>query len=81
MGIVAQKTFIDIPTADIKLVSDDRDMMLPLAVRKQVEAWCASNEITAEPVGDRVFIQTMFGVTLWRVKDEAQRVAFALRWA
>ena len=78
---MAQKTFIDIPTADIKLISDDRDIMLPLRLRPEIEAWCATNEITAEPVGDRVFIQTMFGVTLWRVKDEAQRVAFALRWA
>ena len=78
---MAQKTFINIEFADIKLVSDDRDIMLPLQLRKQVEEWCSINEITAEPVGDRVFIQTMFGVTLWRVKDEAQRVAFALRWA
>ena len=77
---MAQKVFIDIESADIKLVSDDRDIMLPLRLRSEIEAWCRVNEITAEPVGDRVFIQTMFGVTLWRVRDDAQRVAFTLRW-
>ena len=79
--MMAQKVFIDVESTDIKLVSDDRDIMLPLAVRPQVEEWCRVNEITAEPVGDRVFIQTMFGVTLWRVRDEQQRLAFILRWA
>ena len=68
----------------LKLISDERDVMVPAEHRMAVLDWCAANGIAAEPsLGyprDGWAIGT-FGVTLWRVKDERQRVMFVLRWA
>jgi len=78
---MSEKVFIDIESADIKLVGDHRDIMLPMKMTKEIQAWCDSNKVIAEPVQNHVIIQTMFGVTLWRIKDDEQRMLFTLRWS
>jgi hypothetical protein len=77
---MAEKVFIDIESADIKLVSDHRDIMLPMKLTKEIQEWCRSNNITATPVQNQVMIQTMFGVTLWRIKNDKHRSWFAMKW-
>jgi hypothetical protein len=61
------------------LVSDERDIMLPMDLTKQVLEWCEINNITVEQ-NHQIILQTAFGVTLWRVKDDKQRMWFRLRW-
>lgn len=63
------------------LMSDERDIMLPMGLTKQVEEWCLNNNITAERVQRQSIGQSAFGVTLWRIKGEQHRMWFILRWA
>lgn len=66
------------------LVGDDRDIMLPVARRAEVQEWCASSGITAEVNLDPMVNELtarMFKVELWRVPDEQQRTLFVLRWS
>lgn len=68
----------------LKLVSDERDVMVPAEYRTAVWDWCADNGIAAElALGSTqsVMAAMTFGVTLWRVRDERQRVMFLLRWS
>lgn len=74
------KVFIDIESADIKLVGDESDIMLPLSIYGQVQAWCRENNIIAKMAPEHPFMQTMFGVTLWRVQNEQHRTLFMLKW-
>jgi hypothetical protein len=76
---MALKTFLDIHGT--KLQSDDRDFMLPLSLGREIQQWCQDNDIQAVRVQNQVIVQTMFGVTLWRIPDEQQRAWFALRWS
>ncbi len=69
---MAEKVFIQ--RDSFQLVSDERDIMLPLSLTNEVHEWCVSNNVIAEQ-------KSAFGVTLWRVKDYEQRMWFALRWA
>jgi hypothetical protein len=75
---MAEKVFIE--RKSYKLISDERDVILPMGSTKQVEEWCLNNNITAERV-PQIFVQTQLGVTLWRIKDEQQRMWFMLRWS
>ena len=75
---MAEKVFIK--RDSYLLMSDERDIMLPMGSTKQVEEWCLNNNITAERVPRQIFVQTAFGVTLWRIKDEQHRMWFTLRW-
>ena len=59
----------------VKLVGDSRDIAVPYDKRKQVWNWCTENEITVTYEG------SLAGIDLWRIKDEKQRIWFALRWA
>ena len=59
----------------VKLVGDNRDIAVPYDQRKQVWNWCYENDITVTYEG------SLAGIDLWRVKDEQQRVWFALRWS
>ena len=59
----------------VKLVGDSRDIAVPYNKRKQVWNWCYENDITVTYEG------SLSGTDLWRVKDEQQRLWFALRWA
>jgi len=74
---MAEKVFIE--RKSYKLISDERDVMLPMGLTKQVEEWCLNNNITAERA-PQIFVQTALGVTLWRIKDERKRMWFKLRW-
>jgi len=76
---MAEKVFIE--RKSYKLISDERDVMLPMGLTDQVEEWCLNNNITAEQVQRQLIGQTALGVTLWRIKDERQRMWFMLRWA
>lgn len=69
---------------DLKLVGDERDIMVPARHRLAVLDWCDANDIAATlATGPTVssFSAINFGVNLWRVQDERQRVMFILRWA
>jgi len=74
---MAEKFFIE--RKSYKLISDERDVMLPMGLTNQVEEWCLNNNITAERA-PQIFVQTALGVTLWRIKDERKRMWFKLRW-
>ena len=76
---MAQKTFLE--RSGTKLQSDERDIMLPLSLGREIQQWCQDNNIQAVRVQNQVIVQTMFGVTLWRIPDEQQRAWFALRWS
>jgi hypothetical protein len=78
---MAEKVFIDIESADIKLISDERDIMLPLKLTKEIQSWCDSNGVIAERVQHHVIIQSLFQITLWHIKDEKHRMWFRLRWS
>lgn len=68
---------------NFKLVGDERDVMVSANRRMDVVLWCQDNDIKAElSVGSTqsAFSAINFGVNLWRVKDEKQRVAFVLKW-
>lgn len=58
-----------------RLVGDSRDIAVPYNKRKQVWNWCYENDVTVTYEG------SLAGVDLWRVKDDEQRIWFALRWS
>ncbi len=76
------KTFIE--TNGLKLVSDERDIMVPAKYYYDVVDWCNKNHIDvtvpqgtySHPTAARIF-----NVNLWRVKDNEQRLWFTLRWS
>ena len=76
---MAQKTFLE--RSGTKLQSDGRDFMLPMSLSQEIRQWCQDNNIQVEAVQHQIIIQSMFGVTLWRIPDEQQRAWFALRWS
>ena len=57
------------------LMGDSRDFAVAYANRDAVWSWCEKNKITVEYKGS--FNET----DLWRVRDDKQRVWFALRWS
>lgn len=59
----------------VKLVGDSRDIAVPYDRRNQVWIWCQENDITVTYEG------SLAGTDLWRIKDEQQRMWFALRWS
>jgi hypothetical protein len=69
---------------NLELIGDERDVMVPARHRLAVLDWCDANDIAAEiTMGSThsAWSASTFGVNLWRVKDEQQRVLFLLRWA
>lgn len=78
---MAQKVFREYK--EFRLISDERDIMVPCEHRRAVIAWCDANGIEATVTAPSMsfWCERTFGVNLWRVQDEQQRVAFALRWA
>ena len=62
------------------LVSDERDIMVSNLMIADVIKWCDDMGIRVEQVDIPPIFQWSFGVNLWRVKDEQQRILFALRW-
>lgn len=63
------------------LVSDERDIIVSNQLIDQVIAWCDEHNICAEQVATLSLTQWSFGVNLWRVRDEEQRMWFALKWS
>jgi hypothetical protein len=78
---MAQKIFTE--TNGLKLISDERDIMVPSWHYDEVVAWCNINHIDVTvPQGtySHNSAARIFNVHLWRVKDQEQRMLFALRW-
>jgi len=68
---------------NLRLVGDERDVMVSARHRLEVLDWCDANEIDAEiSMGSTqsAWSASTFGVNLWRVRDKHQRVMFILRW-
>lgn len=59
----------------VKLVGDSRDIAVLYDRRNQVWNWCQENDISVTYEG------SLAGIDLWRIKDEQQRMWFALRWS
>lgn len=69
---------------NFKLIGDERDIMVRSKYKLDVMNWCNDNNIEAIiplRAGHLKLVEMTFGVTLWRVKDEQQRLMFALRWS
>lgn len=60
---------------NLRLIGDERDVMVPSQHYVAVLDWCAANDIQVE-----LSIGPAFGQNLWRVRDEQQRTAFMLKW-
>ena len=76
---MASKIFCQ--THRYRLISDERDIMVSNQVIADVLEWCDRTGVVAEQVITQSVTQRMFGVNLWRVRDEQQRTLFALRWS
>lgn len=79
---MAQKIFLE--RQRMKLISDERDIMVPAKYHHAVLEWCQQNHIGVEAPGDNYdhgIARRIFGVNLWRIRDEEQRLWFALRWS
>ena len=55
-------------------LSDEKDIAVPFAFRQEVYDWAGENSVALEYQG------TLGGMDVWRVRDDQQRVWFALRW-
>lgn len=76
---MGKKTFIE--HSGFKLESDERDIMVSNKLIEQVIAWCEQTGVVAEQVDTSPITQWRFGVNLWRVQNEKQRMWFTLRWS
>ena len=79
--MMAEKIFME--RDRFVLRGDDRDIMVPAQHRKAVVRWCRQNKIDLEcPLSkdNQAIIKDYFGVNLWRVRDEQQRMWFVMRW-
>ena len=66
-----------------QLIGDYRDFAIPVELRKEVLRWSKQAKISVErPLNkdNRYLCEHYFGVDLWRVRDERQRLAFILKW-
>jgi hypothetical protein len=79
---MATKTFIEIN--GLKLISDERDIMVPSEYYQDVVDWCSTNDVDVTvPQGtyNHPTAARIFKVHLWRIKDTEQRLIFSLRWS
>lgn len=79
---MAEKIFME--RDGVVLRGDHRDFMLPAQYKMAVLAWCRRNKIIAElPLSPeyQAVARDYFGMNLWRIRDEQQRMWFALRWS
>ena len=72
------KVFAD--RAGFKLTGDERDIAVNWQKRHEVRDWCSVNNIRVEFNDKNTVSGKFFGVDLWRVKDEQQRMLFLLKW-
>jgi hypothetical protein len=80
--MMATKTFIE--TNGLKLISDERDIMVPSEYYQDVVDWCNTNHVDVTvPQGtySHTTAAQIFKVNLWRVKNPEQRLLFVLRWS
>lgn len=63
-----------------KLHGDDRDIAVNWQQRHEVLNWCLDNSIDANYNGFGTVSGKFFGVDLWRIEDEQQRMLFLLKW-
>ena len=66
------------------LRGDERDIMLPAQYKMTVVRWCKRNNIDFEfPLSNdqQEIAKHYFGVNLWRIRDEQQRMWFVLKWS
>lgn len=69
---------------ELKLISDERDVEVPAKYRIKVKEWCNDNGIEAAlalPVEGSTWAASVWGVNLWRVKNEHHRLLFLLKWS
>ena len=79
---MAEKVFME--RRDIVLRGDHRDFMLPVQYTRAVLLWCRKNKVDVErPLKDDhgILAREYFGMELWRIRDEQQRMWFALKWS
>jgi hypothetical protein len=68
----------------LQLRGDPRDIAIPADQYKEVVKWCKKMKVKAEiPLSrdNKNIAEYYFGMHLWRVQDEKQRVWFAMKWA
>lgn len=78
---MAEKIFME--RDRLTLRGDDRDIMLPAQYKLAVLSWCRKNHINIEcPLNkdNEHIARHYFGMNLWRIKDEKQRMWFRLKW-
>lgn len=69
---------------DIELIGDERDVILPIQYKMEVLNWCRKNNVIVELPMDKENEELAFlyfGVNLWRIKNDKQRMLFILRWS
>jgi hypothetical protein len=79
---MAEKIFLERDRFTLR--GDDRDIMVPVQYRKEVLLWCRQNNINFElPLSkdQQEIVKQYFGVNIWRVRDEQQRMWFVLKWS
>lgn len=68
----------------IVLQGDPRDIMLPAQYKIMILNWCRKNGVMIESPLSKEYeyiARDYFGVNLWRIRDEKQRMWFTLRWS
>jgi hypothetical protein len=80
---MGQKIFIE--KDGFKLISDDRDVMVPSKYCYDVITWCHKMGIKLEVAftesEGQYLAKKFFDVDMWRVKDDQERMMFTLRWS
>jgi len=79
---MGQKIFIEKDRYQLR--GDSRDFALPVEHTKVMLDWCEQQGINVEcPLDNdnQYLARNYFGVNLWRVRDDEQRVVFMLRWS
>ncbi len=83
---MARKIFLE--HNGLKLCSDDRDVMVSKTHYHEVLSWCVDQGIVVENPFDQDhanyetrLLATLFGVNLWRIRNENHRMLFILRWS
>ena len=59
---------------DMNVTSDERDQLVPGDYDRDVYAWCKEMDVDAE------IHMKLGGKSIWRIRDDAHRMLFILRW-
>jgi hypothetical protein len=80
--MMATKVFVK--KDKFELHGDSRDIMIPVRNSIGMLEWCKQHDILIERtlgVSEEFLAREMFGVCLWRVRNEKHRMLCALRWS